>query len=54
LDIGKLFDRLFILNKGKVSFFDERTELESYFENLGVKSPDDMNPLDHAIDVVLT
>jgi ABC-type multidrug transport system ATPase subunit len=53
-DIGNLFDRLLILNKGKVSFFDERTELEGYFEKLGMGCPDDMNPLDHAIDVVLT
>ena len=54
LDIGNLFDRLLILNKGKISFFDERSQIEGYFKKLGEECPDDINPLDHAIDVVLT
>lgn len=53
-DIGEMFDRLMILNKGKVSFFDERKYLEKYYQNLGYPCADDVNPLDHAIDVALT
>ena len=52
--MGELFDRLMILNKGKVAFFDTRDKLEEYYKNLGEPCPEDVNPLDHAIDVALT
>lgn len=35
VDIGELFDRLMIMNKGKVMFFDYRNKLESYYADLG-------------------
>ncbi len=54
VDIGNLFDRLLILNKGKISYFDNRSNLEDHFKGLGYECPNDMNPLDHAIDVALT
>lgn len=54
VDIGELFDRLMILNKGKIAFYDYRERLENYYEELGESCPDDVNPLDHAIDVALT
>lgn len=53
-DIGEMFDWLLILNKGKVAFYDKRQRLEDYYEELGFPCPDDVNPLDHAIDVALT
>ena len=54
VDIGNLFDKLLILNKGKIQFFDKRDNLESYYESLGFECPEDTNPLDYAIDVALT
>ena len=49
-----MFDWLLILNKGKVAFYDKRQRLEDYYEELGFSCPDDVNPLDHAIDEALT
>lgn len=53
IDIGDLFDRLLVLNKGKIMFFDEKKNLEKFLEETNEQSPEQTNPLDHIIDLSL-
>lgn len=53
IDIGNLFDKLLILNKGKISYFGERKNIEKYYEELGYYCPININPLDYVIDIAL-
>ena len=53
IDMGNLIDKLLILNKGKLSYFGKRNEIEQYYSNLGFKCSIDVNPLDYVIEVAL-
>lgn len=46
-----MFDRLLILNKGKIAYFDHRRNLETYYEKLEKIPEENINPLDYVIDV---
>lgn len=50
-DILFLFDKLCILSKGNVVFCDQMFNMVPYFESLGYKVPDLVNPADHIIDL---
>ena len=54
IDMGNLFDKLLILNKGKISYFGKRKGIEEYYSKLGYNCPIDINPLDYVIDISLT
>ena len=53
IDIGNLFDKLLVLNKGKIMFFDEAKNLEKFLKETNEESPEQTNPLDHIIDLSL-
>lgn len=50
-DILFLFDKICILSKGNVVFCDQMYNMIPYFESLGFKVPELVNPADHIIDL---
>lgn len=43
-EVFDLFDHVMILNSGQVSYFGTTENAVPYFENLGLKKPEHMNP----------
>lgn len=50
-DILFLFDKICVLSKGNVVYCDKLQQMIPYFESLGYKMPELINPVDHIIDL---
>lgn len=50
-DILFLFDKICVLSKGNVVYCDELQQMIPYFESLGYKMPELINPADHIVDL---
>ncbi|CAL9729571.1 hypothetical protein MOUN0_H02058 [Monosporozyma unispora] len=50
-DILFLFDKICVLSKGNIVYCDQMNSMIPYFESLGYKMPELINPADHIIDL---
>ncbi|KAK5963646.1 uncharacterized protein PWA37_003971 [Arxiozyma heterogenica] len=50
-DILFLFDKICVLSKGNVVYCDKLQQMIPYFESLGYKMPELINPADHIVDL---
>ncbi|TPX32050.1 hypothetical protein SmJEL517_g04742 [Synchytrium microbalum] len=50
-EICDIFDRLYLLSRGRVAFFGSFDVAVSYFEYIGFAVPEHTNPVDHYLDV---
>ena len=50
-DIAENFDKVMVLNKGKVSYFGHYNDINKYYLLLNQKFPEDMLILDHVLEV---
>ena len=50
-EMTEYFDKVMVLNKGKVSYFGYYKDIDEYYLSLNQKRPNDLLILDHVIDV---
>ncbi len=53
VDMFRLFDKLMILNKGKITYFGEAKDSVDYYANLGFVCSKTKNPLDFFLDLTI-
>ena len=51
-DIFELFDRLVLLARGKIIYFNKASESDEYFEKIGFKCPELSNPCDYFMSMM--
>ena len=50
-DIANYFDKIMVMNKGRVSYFGYYNQIEEYYLSLNMKCPERVLILDHVIDI---
>lgn len=48
-----MFDKLMIMNKGKIAFFGKAGDSVDYYRNLGYTCKKEKNPIDFFIDIAI-
>jgi hypothetical protein len=46
------FDQILVLNEGEVTYFGPRLGVLSYFESIGFRCPENMNPADYLVSLM--